>query len=62
LKEVVCPVLKLREEKQTLVRVGGGKVDFFLLRLPSPNVSERKCSLREAPKIMLRQARREKRS
>jgi hypothetical protein len=38
LREVVCPVLKLREEKRTLVRVGGGKVDFFqrrmALRLP----------------------------
>jgi hypothetical protein len=30
LREVVCPVLKLREEKRTLVRVKGGKMDFFL--------------------------------
>jgi hypothetical protein len=29
LREVVCPVLKLRKEKQTLERVGGGKIDFF---------------------------------
>jgi hypothetical protein len=28
---VVCPVLKLREEKWTFVIVGGGKIDFFLL-------------------------------
>jgi hypothetical protein len=26
---MVCPVLKLRETKQTFVKVGGGKVDFF---------------------------------
>jgi hypothetical protein len=30
LREVVCPVLKLREEKWTFVIVGGGKIDFFL--------------------------------
>jgi hypothetical protein len=30
LREVFYPVLKLREEKQIWVRVGGGKVDFFL--------------------------------
>jgi hypothetical protein len=30
LREVVCPVLKLREEKRILVKVGGGKIDFFL--------------------------------
>jgi hypothetical protein len=29
LREVVCPVLKLREEKWTFVIVGGGKIDFF---------------------------------
>jgi hypothetical protein len=29
LREVVYPVLKLRDEKRTLGRVGGGKVDFF---------------------------------
>jgi hypothetical protein len=29
LREVVCPVLKLREEKWTFVMVGGGKIDFF---------------------------------
>jgi hypothetical protein len=32
---MVCPVLKLREEKWTLVRVGGGKIDFFLLEIDS---------------------------
>jgi hypothetical protein len=26
---MVCPVLKLREEKRTLVRAVKGKVDFF---------------------------------
>jgi hypothetical protein len=31
LREVVYPVLKLREEKWTFVIVGGGKIDFFLL-------------------------------
>jgi hypothetical protein len=31
---MVCPVLKLREKKQTLERVGGEKVDFFLLLKP----------------------------
>jgi hypothetical protein len=31
LREVICPVLELREEKRTFVKVGGGKVDFFLL-------------------------------
>jgi hypothetical protein len=30
LREVICPVLELREEKRTFVKVGGGKVDFFL--------------------------------
>jgi hypothetical protein len=30
LREVVCPVLELREEKRTFVKVEGGKVDFFL--------------------------------
>jgi hypothetical protein len=30
LREVVCPILKLREEKWTFVMVGGGKIDFFL--------------------------------
>jgi hypothetical protein len=30
LRELVCPILKLREEKRTWVRVRGGKVDFFL--------------------------------
>jgi hypothetical protein len=29
LREVICPVLELREEKRTFVKVGGGKVDFF---------------------------------
>jgi hypothetical protein len=29
LREVVCPVLELREEKQTFVKVEGGNVDFF---------------------------------
>jgi hypothetical protein len=27
---VICPVLELREEKRTFVKIGGGKVDFFL--------------------------------
>jgi hypothetical protein len=27
---VICPVLELREEKRTFVKVWGGKVDFFL--------------------------------
>jgi hypothetical protein len=30
---MVCPILKLREEKRTWVRVGGGKIDFFLQRM-----------------------------
>jgi hypothetical protein len=30
LREVIYPVLKLRKEKRTSVRVGGGKVDFFI--------------------------------
>jgi hypothetical protein len=29
LREVICPVLELREEKRTFMKVGGGKVDFF---------------------------------
>jgi hypothetical protein len=29
LREVICPVLELREEKRTFVKIGGGKVDFF---------------------------------
>jgi hypothetical protein len=29
----MCPVLELREEKRTFVKVGGGKVDFFLSRI-----------------------------
>jgi hypothetical protein len=33
LREVICPVLELREEKRTFVKVGGGKVDFFQRRL-----------------------------
>jgi hypothetical protein len=37
LREVVCPVLKLREEKWTFVIVGGGKIDFFLIGF-CPNV------------------------
>jgi hypothetical protein len=32
LREVVCSVLKLREEKWTFVKVGGGKIDFFQLK------------------------------
>jgi hypothetical protein len=28
---MICPVLKLREKKRTSVKVGGGKVDFFLI-------------------------------
>jgi hypothetical protein len=36
LREVVCPVLELREEKQTFVKVGGGKVDFFQRRMLKP--------------------------
>jgi hypothetical protein len=36
LREVVCLVLKLREEKQTFRKVGGGKIDFFLLFLFLP--------------------------
>jgi hypothetical protein len=32
LREVVCPVLELREEKWTFVKVGGGKVDFFQMK------------------------------
>jgi hypothetical protein len=31
LREVICPVLELRDEKRTFVEVGGGKVDFFKL-------------------------------
>jgi hypothetical protein len=27
----MCPVLELREEKRALMKVGGGKVDFFLI-------------------------------
>jgi hypothetical protein len=34
LREVVCPVLELREKNQTFVKVGGGKVDFFLYFSP----------------------------
>jgi hypothetical protein len=30
LREVICPVLELREEKRTFVKVEGGKVNFFL--------------------------------
>jgi hypothetical protein len=33
LREVICPVLELREEKRTFVKVGGGKVDFFQERI-----------------------------
>jgi hypothetical protein len=33
LREVICPVLELREEKRTFVNVGGGKVDFFHLKM-----------------------------
>jgi hypothetical protein len=29
LREVIFPVLKLKEEKWTLLRVRGGKIDFF---------------------------------
>jgi hypothetical protein len=32
LREVIYPVLELREEKQTFVKVGGGKIDFFRRR------------------------------
>jgi hypothetical protein len=32
LREVICPVLELREEKRTFVKVGGEKIDFFLER------------------------------
>jgi hypothetical protein len=28
---VIFPVLELREEKWTSLRVGGGKIDFFLM-------------------------------
>jgi len=34
-REVVCLVLELREEKLTFVKVGGEKVDFFFLLLAS---------------------------
>jgi hypothetical protein len=30
LREVICPVLELREKKRTFVKVRGGKVYFFL--------------------------------
>jgi hypothetical protein len=33
LREVIYPVLELREEKRTFVKVEGVKVDFFLLSL-----------------------------
>jgi len=36
LREVICPVLKLREEKRTFVKVEGGKVDFFVLSIKKP--------------------------
>jgi hypothetical protein len=29
LREVVCPILKFSEEKQTFIKVGKEKVDFF---------------------------------
>jgi hypothetical protein len=38
LREVIYPVLELREEKRTFVKVGGGKVDFFLDILPRDNM------------------------
>jgi hypothetical protein len=28
---MVCPILELMEKKRTLAKVGGGKVDIFLL-------------------------------
>jgi hypothetical protein len=29
LREVVCPVLKFREEKRIFVKIEGGKMNFF---------------------------------
>jgi hypothetical protein len=36
LRELVCPALKLREEKWIFVKVRGGKIDFFLRRKQQP--------------------------
>jgi hypothetical protein len=33
LREVICLVLELREEKRTFVKVGGGIVDFLLVNM-----------------------------
>jgi hypothetical protein len=45
LREVVCPVLKLREEKWTFVIVGGGKIDFFHSQKVIFNTENRKKTL-----------------
>jgi hypothetical protein len=34
LREAIYPVLELREEKPTFVKVEGGKIDFFLFFNP----------------------------
>jgi hypothetical protein len=44
LREVICPVLELREEKRTFVKVGGGKVDFFQKKNPEKQATMRQST------------------
>jgi hypothetical protein len=39
LREVVCPILEFKEEKQTFAKVEEGKVNFFLSSIRSFAVS-----------------------
>jgi hypothetical protein len=50
LREVICPILKLREKNRTLVKVGGEKVDFFIPRTPPQFLKGKR---RDVHKILL---------